>query len=127
MVAVRVIGPAGDRDLLARVDSGADDTMFPHGLVGALGVTGLTAPTSPVPIIGISGAVPVQFGTVDLEIGDGQTVYRWSAYVGFYPHHMPVLGIKGFLHFFTATFSGRKRHLTLVWNGLAPPPSLPIP
>src|SRR5437763_656999 len=86
MVPVRVIGPTGDRDVFGRVDSGADDTMLPAAVAGAIGVTGLTPA---VAIGGIGGNVLASFGTVDLEISDGQTVYRWQAYVGFCSHTLP--------------------------------------
>jgi hypothetical protein len=120
MVPVRVIGPSGDRDVLGRADSGSDDTLLPQQLAVALGVTSLT---DPVPMGGVGGGNFARFGTVDLEIGDGKTVYRWSAYVGFSPHPLPLLGLKGFLQFFTAAFNGRRRHLDLVPNGTAVPPS----
>ena len=126
LVKVRVIGPSGDYDILTWVDTGADDTVLLSGIPQAIGVTGLS---SPVLIDGIGGKVAVRFGTVDLEIGDGQTVYRWSAYVGFYDSNPspgpPVLGLKGFLQYFTAIFDGQQRSLELVPNNLAAPPSFP--
>jgi hypothetical protein len=124
MVNVRVIGPAGDRDVFGRVDTGADDTLIPDHFAAALGVVHLT---DPVPIIGIGGGATARFGAVDLEVSDGQTSYRWSAWVGFSSAPPPVYGIKGFLQFFRATFNGRQRYLDLVPHGHAPPPMFPAP
>jgi hypothetical protein len=124
MINVRVIGPAGDDNIFGRVDSGADDTLLPDYLIATLGVIGLSMP---IPIGGIGGAALARYGTVDLEIGQKRASFRWAAYVGFYPHNVPVFGIKGFLQFFTATFNGRLRHLDLRSNGIAPPPGFPAP
>jgi hypothetical protein len=124
MVPVRVISPVGDRQVLCRADTGADDTVLPHDMVAALGITGLSPPVN---IGGIGGGIPAVFGTVDLEISDGWTTYRWRAHVGFHASSLyqstPVVGLKGFLQYFTATFDGQSRQLDLVPNGLAVPPS----
>ena len=124
MVPVRVISPGGDRDVLCRADTGADDTLLPHDLVAALGITGLSPPVN---IGGIGGTIFAHFGTVDLEISDGQTTYQWGAHVGFHANSLytstPVVGLRGFLRLFRATFDGQFRHLDLVPNGLAAPPS----
>jgi hypothetical protein len=124
MVAVRVISPRGDRAVLCRVDTGADDTLLPHDIVKALGITGLSPPVN---IGGIGGSISAEFGTVDLEISDGRTAYRWRARVGFHSSRLdtctPVVGLKGFLQYFTATFDGRLHLLDLVPNGLAVSPS----
>jgi hypothetical protein len=122
MIAVRVTGPAGDDDVFGRVDSGADDTMLPDYLVARLGVAGLSGP---VVIGGIGGAILARFGSVDLEILRGQSSCCWSARVGFYPHPVPVFGLKGFLQYFRATFDGRRHLLDLIPNGTAPPRSFP--
>jgi hypothetical protein len=127
MVPVRVISSVGDRDVLCRADTGADDTLLPHDLVTALGITGLSPPVN---VGSLGGNILAEFGTVDLEISDGQATYRWAAYVGFHTSSLyrstPVVGLKGFLQFFTATFDGQFRHLDLVPNGLAAPPSVTI-
>jgi hypothetical protein len=124
MITVRVIGPAGEDDVFGRVDSGADDTLLPDYLVARLGVAGLSGP---VVIGGIGGATLARFGTVDLELSQGQASTRWSARVGFSSHPGPVFGLKGFLQFFTATFHGRRHHLDLRPNGTAPPPGFTAP
>jgi hypothetical protein len=73
MVPVRVISSVGDRDVLCRADTGADDTLLPRDLVPALGITGLSPPVS---VGGIGGNLLAEFGAIDLEISDGQTNYR---------------------------------------------------
>ena len=75
MIIVRVIGPIGADDILGRVDSGADDTLLPDYLIPALGVANLSMS---IPIGGIGGAVFASYGTVDLEIVQGQASFRWA-------------------------------------------------
>jgi hypothetical protein len=119
MITVRVTGPLGNIDYFGRIDSGADDTLLPEYLVASLGITGLSGP---VVIGGIGGATLARFGTVDLEISQGQASVKWSARVGFSSHNAPLFGLKGFLQFFTATFNGRRHYLDLLPNGTALPP-----
>ncbi|MDR3638330.1 MAG: aspartyl protease family protein [Isosphaeraceae bacterium] len=122
MINVRIIGPTDDRDVLGRVDTGADDTLIPDRFAAAIGVVNLSAPVS---ISGIGGGVVARFGSVDLEISDGQHSDRWSARVGFLIPPAPpatLYGIKGFLQFFRATFNGRRRYLDLIAQGNPPPP-----
>jgi hypothetical protein len=121
MIVVRVLGPRGHDDVFGRVDTGADDTLLPDHLIATLGVTGLHGHAA---IAGIGGAALARFGIVDLSIGHGPDSFRWSAFVGFSPHPVPVLGLKGFLQFFKATFDGRRHQLDLTPNGTAPPASL---
>jgi hypothetical protein len=124
MVNVWVIGPTGNRDVFGRVDTGCDDTLIPQSFATALGVIQLT---NPVLISGLGGGSTAQFGAVDLEISDGQSSYRWSAWMGFSSTPTPVYGIKGFLQFFRATFNGRKRYLDLFPQHYAPPPTFRVP
>jgi hypothetical protein len=122
MIDVRVTGPTGDDDVFDRVDTGADDTLLPDRLIASLGITDLTGP---LVIGGVGGATLVRFGTVDLEINQGQTSIRWAARVGFSLHPNALFGLKGFLQFFTAKFNGRRHYLDLLPNGTALPSALP--
>ena len=76
---------------------------------------------------GIGGATSAHYGTVDLEIREGPSIFRWSAYVGFYAEVDAILGHKGFLNVFTAIFDGRGHHLELTPNGTALPPAFSTP
>ncbi len=124
MLVVRVTGPTGNDDIFGRVDSGADETLLPDYLIANSGISELSGP---VPIGGIGGLTLARFGTVELEISQGQESSRWLAYVGFCAHPMPIFGLKGFLQFFTATFDGRRHHLDLSPNGTAIPPVFSAP
>jgi hypothetical protein len=124
IIPFRVIGPAGGEDEAAWVDTGADDTLLPAFLIDRLGVT--FAPSDHSIIEGIEGSMSVvRYGTVDLEILGSGGGYRWSARVGFHAGHKIVFGHNGFLEYFTASFNGRTRHLTLTPNGNAPSPTHP--
>src|SRR4051812_4962578 len=64
------------------------------------------------------GAVVVRYGTVDLELRRrGAALFRWSARVAFHGGNRTLLGHAGLLDCFTATFNGRRRHVTLTPNG----------
>jgi hypothetical protein len=122
MVPIRIIGPAGSRELVGLADSGADDILLPESLIERLGV--IIRPDDRAAIAGITGEATVaRYGTVALELARGGRPYRWSAQVGFYGRAKVVLGHADFLDHFTATFNGRQRHLTLQPNGTAPPAS----
>ena len=111
MIPLRVNGPAGHDSLLGLADTGADDTLLPDFLIGPLGVR--IAPGDRAIVVGIDGGTSVvRYGLVDLELpGD-----RWSARVGFHASFNTILGHSGFLEHFTASFSGRRRYVTLTPN-----------
>jgi hypothetical protein len=112
VIPFRVIGPSGPVELMALVDTGADDTLVREYLVGPLGVA--IHPADQVAITGMGGALTiVRFATVELELSRSGRTYRWSTRIGFYPGLKPILGHLGFLEHFTATFNGRQRQLTL--------------
>ena len=126
MIPIRVIGPSGVRELQALVDTGADDTLLPDVLIGSLEIT--IQPGDQAIIVGIEGSMTVaRYGTVDLEILGAGGGYRLSARVGFHASLRVVLGHSGFLDYFTTSFNGRSRQLTLTPNGTAPAPTIPTP
>jgi hypothetical protein len=120
MIPIQLFGPAGDHEFTALVDTGADDTLFPDYLIRELGV--VIPANDYAAISGIEGSMTlVRYGTIDLLIPEAGGGYRWSARVGFHAGHRVALGHGGFLEYFTASFSGRGRHLTLTPNGNARP------
>ena len=107
IVPVIVKGPATRRRSKAVVDTGSNDTIFPLKLAHVLGIQLGTPVTHHVVWHGQS--FPMQFATVDLELSDGWAGFRWSATVGFTlaPFPYALLGIRGCLQFFDATFCGK--------------------
>lgn len=109
--------------MLGLVDTGADDTLLPGHLIEQLGA--VIRPGDRAVIVGIDGGTTlVHYGIVDLMLPGPGGNYRWSTRVGFHASFRTILGHSGYLEYFTATFNGRRRHLTLTPNGTAPPPSM---
>ena len=125
-IPIRVIGRAGDGLAYGLVDTGADETLLPDQFIGPLGV--VIRPGDHATIVAIGGgAVPVRYGDVDLDLRQRGEEFRWAARVAFHPGTRAILGHAGFLEYFTATFNGRRRHVTLTPNGAAPDPTIPNP
>jgi hypothetical protein len=123
MIPLRLFGPIGEYELGGLVDTGSDDTLFPDHFIRTLGV--VIPPSDYAAIAGIDGSMPLApYGKVDLAIPGAGGGHRWSARVDFHPGHRVALGYSGFLEYFTASFNGRGRHLTLTLNGKAPPTQL---
>lgn len=118
MIKVRAHGSTGAKEMSGLVDTGADDTLLPDAFAGILGL--VLDPKDHAIITGLGGGLTVvRYGTVNLEIPGAGGGYRWSARVGFHASPKIVLGHGGFLEYFTASFNGRNRHVTLTPNGLA--------
>jgi hypothetical protein len=124
-IPVRVIGLVGEGLAYGLVDTGADETMLPDRFIAPLGVKILPDDQATIVALG-GGAVPVRFGLVDLELRRLGVLWRWSARVAFHAGTKSILGHAGFLNHFTATFNGRRRHVTLRPNDTAPAPTMPI-
>lgn len=119
-VPIRVAGTAGSLALYALLDTGADETVLPGHLIPQIGVqidTGTTARFR-----GVGGhLVTVSFGRIELAIGQGARAHRWPVTAAFLEGSgLAILGHAGFLQYFTATFNGRRRHVTLSANGSLP-------
>jgi hypothetical protein len=65
---------------------------------------------------------PVRYAQVFLRMTDGKEQREWPAWVGFTPAKIqsPLLGLAGFLQFFTATSSGDREEVELMVNSLYP-------
>jgi len=117
---IRVIGPAGQRDLTGLVDTGADATLIPATFASLLGIP--LNDNDKEDILGLGGSsTTIWYAQVNLEVLTPGGGPRWSARVGFYLGSKPILGHAGFLDHFTARFNGRAKTLTLTPNGTAPP------
>ncbi len=97
-------------DLLALVDSGADDCLFPFEVAEMLGVVLHPAKSHHYGGIG-EGVIVASFETVTLEVGG------WSLplYAGFSdaPSIIPILGQNGFFTSFEVAFNRAKEVLEL--------------
>jgi len=114
LISVRVIGPAGVCVIRGLLDTGSTDTLVPMQFLDWLGVE--KGPRFNLRAAGGS-SFPAWLGNVDLELKDGVKVHRWSAHVGFTPFRKNAIwGHAGFLDYFTATFNGRKRSVSLQPN-----------
>lgn len=126
VIPLRIVGTSGHLEFRGLVDTGADDTLFPEAVIDQLGIA--IPPGDRAVIVGIEGSTTVvRYGTVDLMLPGPGGGYRWSARVGFHAGFRIVLGHVGFLEYFTATFNGRSRQLTLTPNGSAPAPASSSP
>jgi hypothetical protein len=115
-VPVRVRGPAGTASFLVPVDTGADETLLPRSVAEALGV--VLDEARHWQVAGIGGRpIDVVLGKVAFELLARPRPYRWSARIGFAAFapddELAILGHRGFLDRFTATFHPRRHELTL--------------
>lgn len=124
MIPIRVIGPVTDWAMFAFVDTGADETTLPRSIGDRVGAT--IDETVPLPVTGIGGQTLQGFsGDIHIEVRQGAELYRWRQRVRFASFARPedeitILGHVGFLNYFTATFNGKKREITLKANGTFP-------
>lgn len=121
-VPLRVIGPGGVARPIARalLDTGADDCVFPLTIAQLIGAS---LPSSSQHIVRWRGqGFPLQFASVELELTDGTSLWRWPALVGFSaaPVRYPILRGSGCLEFLDATFLGEQRIVELDTNGAYP-------
>jgi len=121
LIPFRVFGPTGRVPLLGWADTGSDDTILPIEIAPALGV--IFRPTDWGRTEGMGGNfIDLSFADVDLELTIGDESFRWTAWVAFTDGRKVILGNRGFLARFTATFDPLGRHVTLIRNGTELPP-----
>jgi hypothetical protein len=121
LVPVTLVGPAGMVAGYGRLDTAADDTVFPERLAAQVGIDLTNAPPGVASGIG-PGTISVRYAQVTLRIAQGTERHEWTAWVGFTAARLryPLLGFAGFLQFFTATFHGDLEHVELTVNRLNP-------
>jgi hypothetical protein len=108
-VPLRIYGPTGHVDVIALVDSGADNSIFPTSVATNLGIE-TTPGTGPSATAFGGQQIALSFAEVDLELSDQNgTAVRWRArlyFADFATENAVILGHEGFLDYFTATFFG---------------------
>src|SRR5262245_37422501 len=95
MIHVRLIGPKGNVRLFGRIDTGADDSLFPEAIADLLGVEFRRGQYEPLRLPG-GGVTAARYSEVDLEIRSPEGPYRWAALVGFHQGNSTLLGLAGF-------------------------------
>jgi hypothetical protein len=123
-VRIRVHGPGGVVELVALVDTGADNSIFPEELANELGV--FTTPGQGPGAIGFGGQrIHLSYADVKLELQDDHSSLAWTSRVYFAnvadgADTTVILGHEGFLDYFTAAFDGDDCVLELTANTLLP-------
>jgi hypothetical protein len=103
----------------ALLDTGADETVLPRFIAGRIGVD--LDPDTQARFRGVGGHVVTDtHGLVELEVGSGHRALRWPATVAFLDRGSLIFGHVGFLQYSTASFNGRRSHVTLTPNGTLP-------
>lgn len=121
IVPVTLVGPAGSKVFDGKLDSHADDTVFPEQDATLLGIDLTNAPQGTAAGIGQT-PVPVKYAQVTLRMADAKERREWVGWVGFSPvlTKSALVGFAGCLQFFTATFYGDREEVELTINGLYP-------
>lgn len=121
IVTVTLIGPGNSFPIPGRLDSHADDTVFPERLAALTGIDLTNAPVGTSSGIG-QNPVPVKYAQVTLRLTDGKEFREWTGWVGFTPvlSNYALLGFAGCLQFFDATFFGAREEVELTVNALYP-------
>jgi hypothetical protein len=117
-IPIRVYGPAGAAELLALVDTGADNSVFPLSIAHDLGIQ--TTPGRGPSATAFGGQqIALSFADVVLELSQDDAEFRWLGrlYFADFPdgtEKAVILGHEGFLDYFTATFDGEG--VSSYWN-----------
>ena len=107
IVPVRIYGPAGYRNFVALVDSGAEQSVLSLDLINSLGLP--TEDATAVDIVGVGGHTSRGYL---LEVELRLTNHRWKAVAVFSDvvrsDSPMILGQAGFFEFFNVTFRRRR-------------------
>ena len=119
-VTITIHGPSGRASVLALVDSGADNTIFPLKFSRMLGIE-TTKGKGPGALAFGGQQIALSYAEVLLVLRDRESAFRWRTRVYFSDsptdeNQTAVLGHEGFLEFFDATFLGEECVLELVPN-----------
>jgi hypothetical protein len=121
-VPLRIYGPLGHVDVLALVDTGADNSILPLAIASDLAIK--TMPGKGPGATAFGGQrIALSFAEVEIEPTEDGNAIRWRArlyFADFPDEKAVVLGHEGFLDYFTATFIGEDCVLNLEPNDNIP-------
>lgn len=122
-IPITLYSPLGSRGILALVDTGADNTIFPEAAARVLGIPLVEARGPAARVFG-GQAISLSYADVEVEVVHSGGVWRWRPQVFFMAmgadDETVVLGHQGFLEYFTALFIGDECVLDLVPNADLP-------
>jgi hypothetical protein len=123
-VPIRVYGPAGAAELLALVDTGADNSILPLSIARDLQIETVSGKGPSATAYG-GQQIALSFAEVTIELLHESAVLRWRSrlYFADFPNDTEkavILGHEGFLDYFTAAFNGEDCFLTLEPNSGLP-------
>ncbi|MGO8750076.1 MAG: aspartyl protease family protein [Thermoguttaceae bacterium] len=123
-VPIHLYGPAGTVEVVALVDTGADNSIFPLSIARDLGIE-TTEGKGPAATAFGGQQIALSFADVVLELSQAGVTIRWQGRLHFadFPgdtEKAVILGHEGFLDYFTATFDGAECSLELEPNDSIP-------
>ena len=121
IIPLTLIVPNRTKLLIALLDTGAEDTVFPESYAAQLGIDLTNAPVGEAQGVG-SRPIPLRYANLTLRIADNNEQREWPAIVAFAPlqGRLPMLGCASFLQYFTACFHGDLEFVELTVNALYP-------
>lgn len=127
VIPLTIIGPNGQANLPALVDSGADDVVPPVNVAARIGVDLSAAFAGQAQGLGGNQPVGLLYAPVTLLLSDGTQTCRWRAVTAFTstPMRFALFGIAGGLEHFRATLDVYDRELTLLPKTSLPAATVP--
>ena len=116
VIRVRLTGSRTVGEFWALLDTGADESYITEEMADYLGVVILPGEAGTAE--SASGTMLVMYGEVGIELRNGDEVYAWKTIVGVVAEPWPeaILGHRGMLSYFDATFRGADKEVSLVRN-----------
>jgi hypothetical protein len=118
IILVRFCGPARSYLIRGLLDTGAAMTLVPRFYLTKLGLS----PGERLRLRAAAETFEILLGMLELELRSRRTIHRWPARVGFVHRadNVALLGHAGFLDYFSVTFDGLHKRVTLRPNGTFP-------
>lgn len=116
IIPVRLVGSQAEVRIRGLLDTGADETLLTREMADAIGLSPIPGETGR--ILSAGGEVPLVYASLELEVTLGPDRMRWPATVGIVERAWDeaLLGFRGFLEYFDASFFGHSLELELTRN-----------